>query len=174
MGKDNDSFVHLHVHSEYSMLDGAARVKPLVNAAVEAGMPAIAITDHGNMFGAYDFWNAATDTGIKPIIGTEAYLTPGTHRTDKTRIRWNNGGDDDVSGGGAYTHMTLLSSSTEGMHNLFKMSSLASLAISFVNSIVSPSTPKLISSLINISKTSSTFTIFPSESKTSSSKLKSF
>jgi DNA polymerase-3 subunit alpha len=127
VAKENDSFVHLHVHSEYSMLDGAARVKPLVKAAVEAGMPAIAITDHGNMFGAYDFWNAATDAGIKPIIGTEAYLTPGTHRTDKTRIRWNNGGDDDVSGSGAYTHMTLLSSSTEGMHNLFKMSSLASL-----------------------------------------------
>ena len=127
MGKASDSFVHLHVHSEYSMLDGAARVKPLIGAAVEAGMPAIAITDHGNMFGAYDFWNAATDAGIKPIIGTEAYLTPGTHRSDKTRIRWNNGGDDDVSGGGAYTHMTLLSSSTEGMHNLFKMSSLASL-----------------------------------------------
>lgn len=127
MAKDNDSFVHLHVHSEYSMLDGAARVKPLIQAAVDAQMPAIAITDHGNMFGAYDFWNTATDAGIKPIIGTEAYLTPGTHRTDKTRVRWNNGGDDDVSGGGAYTHMTLLSSSTEGMHNLFKMSSLASL-----------------------------------------------
>lgn len=127
MSKEHDSFVHLHVHSEYSMLDGAARVQPLISAAVDAGMPAIAITDHGNMFGAYDFWNTATDAGIKPIIGTEAYLTPGTHRTDKTRIRWNNGGDDDVSGGGAYTHMTLLSSSTEGMHNLFKMSSLASL-----------------------------------------------
>ncbi|BAU99129.1 DNA polymerase III subunit alpha [Aurantimicrobium minutum] len=127
MAKNNDSFVHLHVHSEYSMLDGAARVKPLIQAAVDAGMPAIAITDHGNMFGAYDFWNTATDAGIKPIIGTEAYLTPGTHRTDKTRVRWNNGGDDDVSGGGAYTHMTLLSASTEGMHNLFKMSSLASL-----------------------------------------------
>lgn len=127
MAKENDSFVHLHVHSEYSMLDGAARVKPLIEAAVQAEMPAIAITDHGNMFGAYDFWNAATDAGIKPIIGTEAYLTPGTHRSDKTRIRWNNGGDDDVSGGGAYTHMTMLSSSTEGMHNLFKMSSLASL-----------------------------------------------
>lgn len=127
MAKDNDSFVHLHVHSEYSMLDGAARVKPLINAAVEQGMPAIAITDHGNMFGAYDFWNTATNAGIKPIIGTEAYLTPGTHRTDKTRVRWNDGGDDDVSGAGAYTHMTLLSSSTEGMHNLFKMSSLASL-----------------------------------------------
>lgn len=109
------------------MLDGAARIKPLIDAAVQAEMPAIAITDHGNMFGAYDFWNTATDAGIKPIIGTEAYLTPGTHRSDKTRIRWNNGGDDDVSGGGAYTHMTLLSASTEGMHNLFKMSSLASL-----------------------------------------------
>ncbi|MFT6534690.1 MAG: DNA polymerase-3 subunit alpha, partial [Alpinimonas sp.] len=109
------------------MLDGAARVKPLIDAAVAAKMPAIAITDHGNMFGAYDFWNTATDAGIKPIIGTEAYLTPGTHRTDKTRIRWNAGGDDDVSGSGAYTHMTLLSSSTEGMHNLFRMSSLASL-----------------------------------------------
>ena len=127
MAKDKDSFVHLHVHSEYSMLDGAARIKPLISAAVDAGMPAIAITDHGNMFGAYDFWKTATEQGIKPIIGTEAYLTPGTHRTDKTRVRWNNGGDDDVSGGGAYTHMTLLSSSTEGMHNLFKMSSLASL-----------------------------------------------
>lgn len=127
MAKENDSFVHLHVHSEYSMLDGAARIKPLIDAAVQAEMPAIAITDHGNMFGAYDFWNTATDAGIKPIIGTEAYLTPGTHRSDKTRIRWNNGGDDDVSGGGAYTHMTLLSASTEGMHNLFKMSSLASL-----------------------------------------------
>lgn len=127
MTKENDSFVHLHVHSEYSMLDGAARVKPLIDAAVAAKMPAIAITDHGNMFGAYDFWNTATDAGIKPIIGTEAYLTPGTHRTDKTRIRWNAGGEDDVSGSGAYTHMTLLSSSTEGMHNLFRMSSLASL-----------------------------------------------
>ena len=127
MAKNGDSFVHLHVHSEYSMLDGAARIKPLINAAVEAEMPAIAITDHGNMFGAYDFWNTATNAGIKPIIGTEAYLTPGTHRTDKTRVRWGDGGEDDVSGSGAYTHMTLLSSSTTGMHNLFKMSSLASL-----------------------------------------------
>ena len=127
MAKNGDSFVHLHVHSEYSMLDGAARVKPLISAAVQAEMPAIAITDHGNMFGAYDFWNTATNAGIKPIIGTEAYLTPGTHRTDKTRVRWGDGGEDDVSGSGAYTHMTLLSSSTKGMHNLFKMSSLASL-----------------------------------------------
>jgi DNA polymerase-3 subunit alpha len=108
------------------MLDGAARIKPLIGAAVEQGMPAIAITDHGNMFGAYDFWHAATDLGIKPIIGTEAYITPGTHRSDKTRVRWGDG-EGDVSGAGAYTHMTLLSSSTEGMHNLFRLSSLASL-----------------------------------------------
>jgi DNA polymerase-3 subunit alpha len=123
----NDSFVHLHVHSEYSMLDGAAHVKPLIDAAVEKGMPAVAITDHGNVFGAFDFWKTATAAGIKPIIGTEAYLTPGTHRTDKTRIRWGNGGGDDVSGSGAYTHMTLLAENTEGMHNLFRLSSRASI-----------------------------------------------
>ena len=75
----SDSFVHLHVHSEYWMLDGAARVAELMKAAVEQGMPAIAITDHGNDFGAYDFWSQANAAGIKPIIGTEAYLTPGTH-----------------------------------------------------------------------------------------------
>ena len=121
-----DSFVHLHVHSEYSMLDGAARIKPLVDAAVEKGMPAVAVTDHGNMFGAFDFWRTATDAGIKPIIGTEAYLTPGTHRTDRTRIRWGNGGEDDVSGSGAYTHMTMFAATTEGMHNLFRLSSYAS------------------------------------------------
>src|SRR5690554_447834 len=109
------------------MLDGAARVKPLIAAAVEQGMPAVAVTDHGNVFGAYDFWKTATEAGIKPIIGTEAYLTPGTHRSDKTRVRWGNGGGDDVSGSGAYTHMTLLSETTEGMHNLFRLSSRASI-----------------------------------------------
>jgi DNA polymerase-3 subunit alpha len=127
VSSERDSFVHLHVHTEYSMLDGAARVTPLVTAAADMRMPAIAITDHGNTFGAYDFWQAATSAGVKPIIGTEAYLTPGTHRSDKSRVQWGSGGEDDVSGGGAYTHMTLLSSSTEGMHNLFKLSSLSSL-----------------------------------------------
>nr|WP_022899242.1 DNA polymerase III subunit alpha [Humibacter albus] len=122
-----DSFVHLHVHSEYSMLDGAAKIGPLMEAAVGYGMPAIAVTDHGNMFAAFEFWKAATAAGIKPIIGTEAYLTPGTHRSDRTRVRWGNGGEDDVSGSGAYTHMTMLAETTEGMHNLFKMSSLASI-----------------------------------------------
>ena len=127
MPASTDSFVHLHVHSEYSMLDGAARIGPLMQAAAEQGMPAIAVTDHGNMFGAFDFWKQANAVGVKPIIGTEAYLTPGTHRSDKTRVRWGNGGEDDVSGAGAYTHITLLSESTEGMHNLFRLSSLASL-----------------------------------------------
>jgi DNA polymerase-3 subunit alpha len=123
----SDSFVHLHVHSEYSMLDGAARVGDLIAAVVEQGMPAVAVTDHGNNFGAYDFWKQATEAGVKPIIGTEAYITPGTHRSDKTRVRWGNGGEDDVSGSGAYTHMTLLAENTAGMHNLFRLSSLASI-----------------------------------------------
>ncbi len=122
-----DSFVHLHVHSEYSMLDGAARIKPLVEAAAAEGMPALAITDHGNMFGAFEFWNAARSVGVKPIIGIEAYLTPGTHRGDRTRVRWGGGGEDDVSGGGAYTHMTMFAESTEGMHNLFRLASRASI-----------------------------------------------
>lgn len=124
---EKDGFVHLHVHSEYSMLDGAARVGQLMDAVNAQEMPAIAITDHGNTFGAFDFWKQARDRGIKPIVGIEAYLTPGTHRTDKSRVKWGNGGDDDVSGGGAYTHMTLLSETTEGMHNLFRLSSLASM-----------------------------------------------
>jgi len=125
----NDSFVHLHVHSEYSMLDGAARVGPLMKAAAEEGMPAIAVTDHGNMFGAYDFWKQATANGIKPIIGTEAYITPGTARGERTRVRWGGAHQtqDDVGGSGSYTHMTLLSENNEGMHNLFRLSSLASI-----------------------------------------------
>ena len=129
MPTSNDSFVHLHVHSEYSMLDGAARIKPLMEAAAEQGMPAIAVTDHGNMFGAYDFWQQATANGLKPIIGTEAYITPGTARGDKTRVRWgaSTQSSDDVGGSGAYTHMTLLSENNEGMHNLFTLSSLASI-----------------------------------------------
>jgi DNA polymerase-3 subunit alpha len=126
---NDDSFVHLHVHSEYSMLDGAARIEPLVKAAAEGGMPAIAVTDHGNMFGAYEFWKQATANDIKPIIGTEAYITPGTARGDRTRVRWggNHQNQDDVAGAGSYTHMTLLSENNEGMHNLFRLSSLASI-----------------------------------------------
>ncbi|WP_308196865.1 DNA polymerase III subunit alpha [Sinomonas terrae] len=121
------SFVHLHNHTEYSMLDGAARLGDLFSHADELGMNAVATTDHGFVFGAFDFWKKATDAGIKPIIGVEAYLTPGTARQDKTRVRWGDGGRDDVSGAGAYTHMTMWAENTQGMHNLFRMSSLASL-----------------------------------------------
>ncbi|HVE26002.1 MAG TPA: PHP domain-containing protein, partial [Sporichthya sp.] len=123
----NDSFVHLHVHTEYSMLDGAARLDDLFRGCNEMGMPALAMTDHGNVFGAYDFIKKANDAGVKPIIGMEAYLTPGTHRSERTRVRWADGGEDDVSGGGAFTHMTVLAENTAGMHNLFRLSSLASL-----------------------------------------------
>ena len=71
-----DGFVHLHCHSEYSMLDGAAKVKPMVQEAIRLGMPAIGMTDHGNMFGASEFYNTATKEGIMPIIGIEAYIAP--------------------------------------------------------------------------------------------------
>ena len=106
--------MHLHVHTEYSMLDGAARLKELFAEAARLGMPALAMTDHGNMFGAYDFYKQATAAGVKPIIGIEAYLTPGTARRDRTRVRWADGGENDVSGGGAYTHMTMLAADADG------------------------------------------------------------
>ena len=121
-----DSFVHLHVHTEYSMLDGAARVGDLVNEVARQGMPAIAMTDHGNVFGAFEFYKQATKAGVKPIIGIEAYVAPES-RHDKKRIQWGDGGDDDVSGGGAYTHMTILAENNVGLSNLFRLSSLASL-----------------------------------------------
>jgi len=121
-------FVHLHVHTEYSMLDGAARLRDMFAECERAGMPAVAMTDHGNLYGAYDFWSKATKAGVKPIIGIEAYLAP-EHRRNRQPVRWGTPAqkDDDVSGAGAYTHMTLLAETTEGMHNLFRLSSLASL-----------------------------------------------
>ncbi|MBZ5733361.1 DNA polymerase III subunit alpha [Nocardioides sp. TRM66260-LWL] len=127
-----DSFVHLHVHTEYSMLDGASLLGGLFDRTARLGMPAIAMTDHGNLHGAYDFYSKARKAGVKPIIGIEAYLTPGTPRGERRRVRWGKGdlaeeGGDDVAGGGAYTHMTMWAESTEGMHNLFRLSSRSSL-----------------------------------------------
>src|SRR5699024_1662656 len=122
-----DSFVHLHVHTEYSMLDGASLLDGLFERTAELGMPAIAMTDHGNVHGADDCYAKARNAGVKPIIGMEAYLTPRTSRFDKKRVRWNQGGQADVSGGGAYTHMTLLAENTAGMHNLFRLASMSSL-----------------------------------------------
>ncbi|WP_406632751.1 DNA polymerase III subunit alpha [Pseudarthrobacter quantipunctorum] len=129
MTSSNDSFVHLHTHTEYSMLDGAARLGELFDETERLGMPALATTDHGYLFGAFDFWKKATDKGIKPIIGVEAYVTPGTARGDKSRVRWGEEHQrkDDISGGGSYTHMTLLSYNNVGMRNLFRASSIASL-----------------------------------------------
>ena len=125
----SDSFVHLHVHSEYSMLDGAAKLVDMTKAAAEMKMPAIAVTDHGNNYASFEFYNAARAQGVKPIIGLEAYVTPGTHRSDRTRVAWGTSEQkrDDVSGSGAYTHMTMWAENTAGMHNLFRLSSRASM-----------------------------------------------
>jgi DNA polymerase-3 subunit alpha len=111
------------------MLDGAARLPELFAEVNRLGQTAIATTDHGYLFGAFDFWSKATSAGIKPIIGVEAYVTPGTSRFDQTRVRFGQQGQeaDDVSARGAYTHMTLLARDNEGLHNLFRASSLASL-----------------------------------------------
>ena len=117
-----DSFVHLHVHTEYSMLDGAARLGALAERAAELEMPAVAMTDHGNVFGAYQFYAKAKNAGVKPIIGIEAYFAPNISRFERKGVNFYGGGPDDVSNRGAYTHMTLLSESTEGMHNLFRLS----------------------------------------------------
>ncbi len=108
------SFVHLHTHSEYSLLDGANRIDALVMRAKEFEMPALALTDHGCMFGAWSFQKAARKQGLKPIIGMEAYVAPG-HRRDRSR-----------SGHGerAYYHLVLLARDLEGYHNLVKLSSI--------------------------------------------------
>jgi DNA polymerase-3 subunit alpha len=122
-----DSFVHLHNHTEYSMLDGAAKITPMLAEAQRLEMPAIGMTDHGNMYGAAEFYNAATKVGITPIIGVEAYVAPGS-RYDTRRILWGDPGQkaDDVSGSGSYTHLTMVAENATGLRNLFKLTSLAS------------------------------------------------
>jgi DNA polymerase III subunit alpha len=122
------SFVHLHVHTEYSMLDGAARLEPLFAEVTRHRMPALAMTDHGNLYGAYDFYSQAVAAGVKPIIGIEAYVAPAT-RFDKRPIFWGEPHQkaDDVSASGSYTHMTLLAADADGLRNLFRISSLSSL-----------------------------------------------
>ncbi|TNM45148.1 DNA polymerase III subunit alpha [Nocardioides albidus] len=136
MAADAGDFVHLHVHTEYSMLDGASLLDGLFTRVNDLGMRSIAMTDHGNLHGAYDFYSKAKKYGVQPIIGIEAYITPGTPRGERRRVRWgqsNNSaeaaeeGGNDVAGGGAYTHMTMWAESTEGMHNLFRLSSRSSL-----------------------------------------------
>ena len=79
----HSDFVHLHVHTQYSLLDGACRIKELIQKAADYKMPALGMTDHGNMFGAIEFYQTAIKLGVKPIIGCEAYVAPGS-RFDKT------------------------------------------------------------------------------------------
>ena len=128
-------FVHLHVHTEYSMLDGAARFDDLFQEAARMGMPALAMTDHGNVYGAFEFWKKGTAAGVKPIIGMEGYYAPQGRRT-KAPFDFGGGYDEGTGEDGepapgrgrqAYAHMTLLAENTAGMHNLFRLSSLASL-----------------------------------------------
>jgi DNA polymerase III subunit alpha len=106
----SDSFVHLHLHTEYSLLDGMIRIPELMKKAAELGMPAVALTDHGNMFGAIPFYEAATRVGIKPIIGCEVYMAPGS-MTDRSAS----------SARDAAYHFTLLARNFEGYSNLVKL-----------------------------------------------------
>src|ERR1700739_4312270 len=105
----NHSFVHLHNHTEYSMLDGAAKITPLLTEVERLQMPAIGRPDNETMFAASDFYTAATAAGVKPIIGVEAYIAPGS-RFDTRRVTWGDPSQkaDDVSGSGSYTHLTMV------------------------------------------------------------------
>jgi DNA polymerase III subunit alpha len=109
------SFVHLHVHTQYSLLDGANKIGPLLEHVKNAGMPAIAMTDHGNMFGAVEFFSKAKQQGVKPIIGCEAYLAPGS-RFDRNPIARS----DDVETAGNF-HIILLAESRAGYQNLCRL-----------------------------------------------------
>ncbi len=108
------SFVHLHLHTKYSLLDGACDIQPLVRRAGELGMPAIAMTDHGVMYGAIDFYKACREEGIKPIIGCEVYILASAHRSSREKKV-------------PYHHLVLLAKDNEGYHNLARINSIASL-----------------------------------------------
>jgi DNA polymerase-3 subunit alpha len=110
-----DSFVHLHLHTEYSLLDGSIRMKDVMKKAAEFGMPAVAITDHGNLFGAIEFYQEAQRGGVKPIIGCEVYVAPGSHK-DRPPSRRES----------AY-HFTLLAENETGYRNLVKLVTTAHL-----------------------------------------------
>ncbi len=110
-------FVHLHLHTEYSLLDGACRLDRLVDKAHELKFPALAITDHGVLYGAIDFYKAAREKGIKPIIGCEVYVAPGSRLEKKT----SSGGRD------VYHHLGLLAKDATGYKNLIQLTTEAHL-----------------------------------------------
>ena len=108
------SFVHLHTHSEFSLLDGANRIPDLVASAKAMGMPALALTDHGNLFAAIRFYDACREAGIRPLLGFEAYVAPGSRRSREGRM-------------GNYHHLLLLAENIEGWRNLLRLSSMGNL-----------------------------------------------
>ena len=122
-----DSFVHLHQHTEYSMLDGAARIGDVVASAVKDGQPAMGITDHGNMYGVLDFYQECNKAGVKPIIGSELYMAH-EHRDERLQLRGSRMDDSggEVEGGKkAYYHLTTLVENQVGYKNLIQLSSRA-------------------------------------------------
>ncbi|MCL4422637.1 MAG: PHP domain-containing protein, partial [Actinobacteria bacterium] len=117
-------FVHLHTHTEYSMLDGASRLSELVEVAAKDHQPALGITDHGNMYGVLDFYRECKDKGVNPVIGTEAYMAASSRFERPVR----KGALDDTGGevGGGeklYYHLTLLAENDQGYKNLLKLAS---------------------------------------------------
>jgi DNA polymerase-3 subunit alpha len=120
------SFVHLHTHTEFSMLDGAARVKDVVAKAVGDGMPAVGITDHGNMYGILDFYKECKDQGVTPVLGTELYMAgESRHERPARRGRIDDTGGEGDRGEKLYYHLTALAETTQGYRNLMKLSSEA-------------------------------------------------
>src|SRR6185369_10265283 len=107
------TFTHLHVHSHYSLLDGLSKIDPLIERAKEIGMESLAITDHGVMYGAIEFYTHCKESGIKPIIGLEAYIAPRTLNDREGKV------DSD------YHHLTLLAKSYQGYRNLMLLTTIA-------------------------------------------------
>src|SRR5512140_375184 len=106
----SSDFVHLHLHTQYSLLDGANRTKDLIKHVLKNGMSSMAVTDHGNMFGAFEIQSEAIEHGLKPILGVEAYIAPGS-RSDREATKT-------VDGEGKSYHLTLLAETPEGYRNL--------------------------------------------------------